>query len=72
MTREEVFVSLHKAHSESWDRQFPNYHVSRPVDFYRNVHEWKKGWWEEMERQFPEYIKGGVATNRAHEAHDRS
>lgn len=59
LTRDEVFESLHKAHSLAWDKDFRGgFHPSHR--FYERFHAWRMAWWIELEHAFPDKIRDGV------------
>lgn len=59
-TRKQIFEELHYYHAHSWIGAPKREHIGRAP--YMEFFDWKSTWWKIMEKEFPEFIKNGVAT----------
>lgn len=59
--RKRLFDELHYYHAHAWNRA-PKIHRGATLNDYKRYAAWRMNWWTLLEKEFPEYIRGGVAT----------
>lgn len=66
MSRDEVFESLTDAHTRAWNAELcwnngrGNWINRMQPHVYARFLKWRMAWWAELERGFPDKIKGGI------------